>query len=40
VGLGLAAGAAAVCEAGEQGGCDNPPRKIPYYCLRPIHFGR
>jgi hypothetical protein len=19
--------------------CDNPPRKIPYYCLRPIHFG-
>jgi hypothetical protein len=21
------------------GGCDNPPRKIPYYRLRPIHFG-
>jgi hypothetical protein len=21
-------------------GCDNPPRKIPYYRLRPIHFGR
>jgi hypothetical protein len=20
--------------------CDNPPRKIPYYSLRPIHFGR
>jgi hypothetical protein len=20
-------------------GCDNPPRKIPYYHLRPIHFG-
>jgi hypothetical protein len=20
--------------------CDNPPRKIPYYRLRPIHFGR
>jgi hypothetical protein len=20
-------------------GCDNPPRKIPYYRLRPIHFG-
>jgi hypothetical protein len=19
--------------------CDNPPRKIPYYLLRPIHFG-
>jgi hypothetical protein len=19
--------------------CDNPPRKIPYYCLEPIHFG-
>jgi hypothetical protein len=19
--------------------CDNPPRKVPYYCLRPIHFG-
>jgi hypothetical protein len=19
--------------------CDNPPRKIPYYRLRPIHFG-
>jgi hypothetical protein len=19
--------------------CDNPPRKIPYYHLRPIHFG-
>jgi hypothetical protein len=22
------------------GKCDNPPRKIPYYRLRPIHFGR
>jgi hypothetical protein len=22
------------------GPCDNPPRKIPYYRLRPIHFGR
>jgi hypothetical protein len=21
------------------GQCDNPPRKIPYYRLRPIHFG-
>jgi hypothetical protein len=21
------------------GSCDNPPRKIPYYRLRPIHFG-
>jgi hypothetical protein len=20
--------------------CDNPPGKIPYYRLRPIHFGR
>jgi hypothetical protein len=20
--------------------CDNPPRQIPYYRLRPIHFGR
>jgi hypothetical protein len=20
-------------------GCDNPPRKVPYYRLRPIHFG-
>jgi hypothetical protein len=20
-------------------GCDNPPRKIPYYHLKPIHFG-
>jgi hypothetical protein len=20
--------------------CDNPPRKVPYYRLRPIHFGR
>jgi hypothetical protein len=20
-------------------GCDNPPRKIPYYRLRLIHFG-
>jgi hypothetical protein len=19
--------------------CDNPPRKVPYYRLRPIHFG-
>jgi hypothetical protein len=19
--------------------CDNPPRKIPYYHLKPIHFG-
>jgi hypothetical protein len=23
----------------EHHGCDNPPRKIPYYRLRPIHFG-
>jgi hypothetical protein len=23
----------------EQAFCDNPPRKIPYYRLRPIHFG-
>jgi transposase InsO family protein len=22
-----------------QTNCDNPPRKIPYYRLRPIHFG-
>jgi hypothetical protein len=21
------------------GRCDNPPRKIPYYRLKPIHFG-
>jgi hypothetical protein len=21
------------------GCCDNPPRKIPYYHLKPIHFG-
>jgi hypothetical protein len=21
------------------GWCDNPPRKIPYYRLRPIHLG-
>jgi hypothetical protein len=27
---------AAVNAAGD---CDNPPRKIPYYRLRPIHFG-
>jgi hypothetical protein len=20
------------------GHCDNPPRKVPYYRLRPIHF--
>jgi hypothetical protein len=24
----------------EEAKCDNPPRKIPYYRLRPIHFGR
>jgi hypothetical protein len=23
----------------DDGDCDNPPRKIPYYHLRPIHFG-
>jgi hypothetical protein len=23
----------------QQRKCDNPPRKIPYYLLRPIHFG-
>jgi hypothetical protein len=23
----------------DTGSCDNPPRKIPYYRLRPIHFG-
>jgi hypothetical protein len=23
----------------DERGCDNPPRKIPYYLLRPIHFG-
>jgi hypothetical protein len=23
----------------EEEECDNPPRKIPYYRLRPIHFG-
>jgi hypothetical protein len=23
----------------ETAGCDNPPRKIPYYRLRLIHFG-
>jgi hypothetical protein len=22
-----------------RGKCDNPPRKIPYYRLGPIHFG-
>jgi hypothetical protein len=28
-------------EGGRQGyGCDNPPRKILYYRLRPIHFGQ
>jgi hypothetical protein len=26
-------------EVGETSTCDNPPRKIPYYRLRPIHFG-
>jgi hypothetical protein len=25
--------------ANESLACDNPPRKIPYYRLRPIHFG-
>jgi hypothetical protein len=25
--------------ANRRAGCDNPPRKIPYYRLRPIHFG-
>jgi hypothetical protein len=25
--------------AGGGGRCDNPPRKVPYYRLRPIHFG-
>jgi hypothetical protein len=24
---------------GEVRWCDNPPRKIPYYHLKPIHFG-
>jgi hypothetical protein len=23
----------------EERECDNPPRKIPYYRLKPIHFG-
>jgi hypothetical protein len=23
----------------KEGRCDNPPRKVPYYRLRPIHFG-
>jgi hypothetical protein len=23
----------------EGGSCDNPPRKVPYYRLRPVHFG-
>jgi hypothetical protein len=23
----------------EEAACDNPPRKVPYYRLRPIHFG-
>jgi hypothetical protein len=23
----------------EEARCDNPPRKIPYYRLRPVHFG-
>jgi hypothetical protein len=26
-------------ERREEEKCDNPPRKIPYYRLRPIHFG-
>jgi hypothetical protein len=26
-------------EATKEGLCDNPPRKIPYYRLGPIHFG-
>jgi hypothetical protein len=25
--------------ASEGAGCDNPPRKIPYYRLKPIYFG-
>jgi hypothetical protein len=40
-----ALGGVAVRRAPEPGpirsdrGCDNPPRKVPYYCPRPIHFG-
>jgi hypothetical protein len=26
-------------ERDEVAACDNPPRKVPYYRLRPIHFG-
>jgi hypothetical protein len=26
------------CASSVDGSCDNPPRKIPYYRLRPIHF--
>jgi hypothetical protein len=29
-------GGVAICSGGA---CDNPPRKVPYYRLRPIHFG-
>jgi hypothetical protein len=28
-----------VQQESDEGECDNPPRKIPYYRLRPIHFG-
>jgi hypothetical protein len=30
---------ALVCRDGERWRCENPPRKIPYYRLRPVHFG-
>jgi hypothetical protein len=26
-------------EGGQGEECDNPLRKIPYYCIGPIHFG-
>jgi hypothetical protein len=29
----------ATSRSADLGRCDNPPRKIPYYRLRPIHFG-
>jgi hypothetical protein len=30
---------APMCSRKDEGSCDNPPRKIPYYRLKPIHFG-
>jgi hypothetical protein len=30
---------ACVVDHGGDDTCDNPPREIPYYRLKPIHFG-